>query len=333
MLMPMLPVRFTGPTNQTPVDSENQRAQVLIQIESQHQPEQPRSLGQRILTATGLTRVGWCLATLGLSELVRALRGYNTREGSGAAPRAFANQKIQRENRQLLQQIHDSIATGQFKFPYQKAINDAMEKAKADLQGIANTNPRHLLERSILSLQSKPGAFDEPITEKSLFNLLTKELKQEMLIEEANTNLKQTLGQRGPWGYGADIIGLLSECSNDIRALASYPQDQINKELEKIVIQMVTRGENLHNSSEARKSALNAYVQAVMSRFQLTNTQVTGNQEYNKLKLQLDESAGKHERQLTARNGGTMPLISQSSYEEALHRTTQQFLIELGIRQ
>lgn len=331
--MPMLPVRLTGPTNQTPVDGGDQRAQVLEQIEHQHQPEPPRSLGQRILTAKGLARVGWGLGTLGLSELIRALRGYNTREGAGATPRALANQQIQRENRQLLQKLHDDIITGQFQFQHQEAVEAAMEKAKADLQGTTSTDPRHLLGRSVLNLQSKPGAFDEPITDKSLISLLTKELKKEMLVEEANIQLRHALGQRGPWGYGVDRIGLLSERSEDIRALASYPPDQINKELEKIVSQMSTRGENLHNSSEAIKSALNAYVQAIMNRFQLTNTQVTGNQEYSKLKLLLNESAGKHERQLAARNGGLMPLISQSSYEEALHKTTQQFLIDLGVRQ
>ncbi|OMQ02937.1 hypothetical protein BW722_05640 [Lawsonia intracellularis] len=332
MLMPMLPVRFTGPTNQTPVDGREQRTKVLAQIDHQHQAEPPRSLGQRILTATGLARVGWGLGTLGLSELARALHGYNTRESAGAAPRALANQQIQRENRQLLQQLHDNVATGQFQFPHQEAVESAMEKAKTDLQGIASTDPRHLLGRSILSLQSKPSAFDEPITDKSLSHLLSKELKQEMILEEANKQLRHALGKRGPWGYGADRAGLLSERSKDIRGLTNYPPDQINRELEKIVSEMVTRGENLHNSSEARKSALSAYVQAVMDRFQLTNAQVTGNPEYKKLKLLLDESAGTHERQLTARNGGLMPLISQSSYEEALHRTTQQFLIELGVR-
>lgn len=333
MLMPMLPVRLTGPTNQTPVDGGEQRAQVLAQIEHQHQPEPPRSLRQRILTATGLARVGWGLGTLGLSELARALYSYSTRESAGAAPRALASQQVQRENRQLLQQLHDNITTGQFQFPHQKAVESAMEKAKTDLQGIASTDPRHLLGRSILNLQSKPGAFDERITDKSLSSSLSKELKQEMLLEEANKKLRHALGQRGPWGYGADRTGLLSERSGDIRGLASYPPDQINKELDKIVGQMVTRGENLHNSSEARKSALGAYVQAVMNRFQLTSAQVTGNPEYNNLKLLLDESAGIHERQLTARNGGVMPLITQSSYEEALHRTTQQFLIDLGVRQ
>lgn len=331
--MPMLPVRFTGPTNQTPVDDGDQRFQILEQIDHQHQPEPPRSLGQKILTATGLARVGWGLGTLGLSELARALYGYKTREGAGAAPRALANQQIQRENRQLLQQLHDSITMGQFQFPHQTAVESAMEKAKTDLQNIASTDPRHLLGRSILNLQSKPGTFDERITDKNLSNLLSKELKQEMLIEEANKKLRHALGQRGPWGYGADRTGLLSERSEDIRGLASYPSDQVNKELEKIVGQMVTRGENLHNSSEARKNALSAYVQAVMERFQLTSAQVTGNSEYNKLKLRLDESAGIHERQLTARNGGLMPLISQSSYEEALSKTTQQFLIDLGVRQ
>lgn len=330
--MPMLPVRLTGPTNQTPVEGRDKRAQVLARIEQQQQPQPPSSLGQRILGATGFARVGFGLMSLGLTELVRLIQGYQTSGTGGAEPRALANQQIQRENRQLLQGIHDSVVTGQFQYPHQNAVNEAIRKAKTDLQSITKGDPRDVLSNSILNLQSKPRAFDEPITEKSLTSALAKEIKQELLLQEADLRLRHFLGQRGPWGYGTERTGLMAETADTIRGLSSHPSGQINEELNKFVLQMADKGENLHNAKEARKNALNTYTKTVMNKFGITSSQVAGNSEYKNLMQLLDETAGQHERQEAARNGGRVPLIPRSSYEEVLQKQVHNFLQDLGIR-
>lgn len=330
--MPMLPVRLTGPTNQTPVEGGDNRAQVLARIEQQQQPQPPRSLGQRILGASGLARVSLGFMSLGITELVRFIQGYQTSGTGGAEPRALANQQIQRENRQLLQKIHDSVVTGQFQYPLQNAVNAAIEKTKTDLQSITRVDPQNVLGSSILNLQSKPRAFDEPIKEKSLISALTKELKEELLLQEADSRLRHTLGQRGPWGYGTERTGLMAEMASTIRGLGSYPPGQISGELDRLVLQMTDKGENLHNAKEARKSALNTYAKTVMDKFGTTHSQVTSNPEYKNLMQLLDETAGLHERQEAARNGGRIPLIPRNSYEELLQKQVQNFLKDLGIR-